>query len=825
LVLCAAVSAQTIRSADDPRNQSPAVGTGGPEGGPTGLFTVYDGSTLRKGEFTFSIAYSNYDRDPGNVDIAEVPLSFNVGINDHLEVFFKTTGYRGIKVNNPLNLSSFYLPNSQVFCGTTLCSPPAIILAPSGPNVGTIAGTAVFRPLNNQPFVQFPFTGGTAGNFGLVGGGFGFGFPGFNAQLGPPVVQPNSGTFGSADNFPGVGSPVGGILPGVVLATTVLPATALTRPITIPLTFTVAPSYLPDAPFINRLYGESSFNNLVFGAKWRFTGPNNPLGVGLVGFYRWHLDKADDLSGFNQLQRGSGPGGDIGDFGAVLFVDGRLHKHVNVSANIGYILNSNPKGAGGDFVLLDRPDEWLSAIGFDFPVNEHFQPIAEVRSTAYIGGHTPNAFNNNPVEALGGVKIYPRRWFGFGLAYRRHLNPQDQDHFDPVDFNIPIQQVTNVNVPGRGLVVVPGTTRPVTSQGFPIGFNFSEDEHGFIAQFFIGRRNSRVPPKPPNVAPVVSAVRPSISSILRPCPPPTSSTTCTPTGSEVTLVAEATDANNDPLLYTWSVTGGRLSGEGRQVTWDLTGVQNGTYTATVEVADGSGLKANGSTTVTVADCSGCVPPPPPCPTVSVSCPTDVEAGQPITFTASVTGGAEGATWTYNWSVSAGTISSGQGTSTITVDTAGLGSQSVTATVNIGGADPSCNNSNSCTTAVKPAPVPARKFDEYGNIRFNDEKARLDNYAIQLQNEPGSTGTIIVYGSCAGEAQQRGDRAKDYLVNTRGIEAGRITVIDGGCRAELKVELWIVPQGSTPPAADTTGAVEPCPECRKGPRRRRGRGDE
>ena len=124
----------------------------------------------------------------------------------------------------------------------------------------------------------------------------------------------------------------------------------------------------------------------------------------------------------------------------------------------------------------------------------------------------------------------------------------------------------------------------------------------------------------------------------------------------------------------------------------------------------------------------------------------------------------------------------------------------------------------------PAPV-AKRFDEYGNIRFNDEKARLDNYAIQLQNEPGSTGTIIVYGSCAGEAQQRGDRAKDYLVNTRGIEAGRITVIDGGCRAELKVELWIVPQGSAPPAADTTGAVEPCPECRKGPRRRRGRGDE
>jgi len=825
LVLCAAVSAQTLRSPNDPRNQSPSVGTGGPEGGPTGLFTIYDGSTLRRGEFTFSIAYSNYDRDPGNVDIVDVPLSFNVGINDHIELFFKTNGYRGIKVNNPQNLSSFYLPNSQLFCGTTLCSGAAIVLAPSGPNVGTLAGTAVFRPLNNQPFVQFPFTGGSAGTFGLTAGQIGqqFGFPGFNAQLGPPVTQPNSGNFGPADNFPGIGSPAGSILPGVVLATTTLPATALTLPITVPLTFTTTPSYLPDAPFVNRLYGESNFNNLVFGAKIRFTGPNNPLGVALIPFYRWWLDKGNDFSGFNQMQRGAGPGGDIGDFGLIGVVDGRLGRHVNVSANGGYILNSNPKT--DDFVLLDRPDELLTGIGFDFPVNEHFQPVAEVRSTTYVGGHTPNAFNNNPVEVIGGIKIYPRRWFGIGLAYRRHLNQQDMDHFNPADFNIPIQQVTNVNVRGRGLVVVPGTSRPVTASGFPAGFIFSDEPNGFIVQFWAGRRNARTPIII-NQAPTVTSVTPSIASILRPCPPPTSSTSCTPTGSEVTLVANASDPDNDQLLYTWSVTGGRLSGEGRQVTWDLSGVANGSYTATVEVNDGNQHTASGNTTVTVADCSGCVPPPPPCPTVSVSCPTDVEPNAPITFTASVAGGAEGTSWTYNWSVSAGTISSGQGTSTITVDTNGLGGQSVTATVSIGGADPSCTGTTaSCTASVKVPPPPATKFDEYGNIRFNDEKARLDNYAIQLQNSPGSQGTIIVYGSCVGEGQQRGDRAKDYLVNTRGIEAGRITVVDGGCRAELTVQLWVVPQGATAPAVDTSGAIEPCPACKKGRAPRRRRGDE
>src|SRR5712691_12809472 len=120
ILLCAAVSAQTLRSPQDPRNQAPAVGTGGTEGGPTGLFTVYDGDTIRRGEFTFSIAYSNYDRDPGNVDIVDIPLSFNVGLNDHIEMFFKTNGYRGIKVNSPANLSSFYLPNSQLFFGAAL---------------------------------------------------------------------------------------------------------------------------------------------------------------------------------------------------------------------------------------------------------------------------------------------------------------------------------------------------------------------------------------------------------------------------------------------------------------------------------------------------------------------------------------------------------------------------------------------------------------------------------------------------------------------------------------------------------------------------------
>ncbi len=826
LMLFAVASAQALRPETDPRNLSPAVGTGGPVAGPTGLFTIYDGQTIRRGEFTLSIAYSNFDRDPGDVDLNEVPLSFNVGLSDHLELFFNTTAWRGIKVNTPQNLSSFYLPNSQLKF-PALGSGPAIVLAPTQSSLGTFQG-AVFRPRFNQPFVQYPYVGGSAGTFGLSAGGIapgGVGVPGgFSATLGPPVAQSNSGNFGPADNFPGIGSVVGGILPGIVLATSTLPITLLANPTVVPATFTIAPTYLPDAPFINRLWGESSFSSFVAGAKWRWTGPNNPLGVGIIPFYRFYPDKADDLSGFNQMQRGSGPGGDIGDFGLIFFLDARLSRSVNVSVNGGYILNSNPKGTfpSGEFTLLDRPDEFLAGIAFDFPINKYIQPVLELRSTQYVGGRTPNAFENSPVDALAGVKFYPKRWMGFGLAYRLHLNQQDRSIFEGNDANTTVFQITNVNPAGpQPLTVVPATTVPATIGGFPRGFRESDDANGFIGQFWIGRRNARTPEFLPNQPPTVT-LSASSGTIVRPCPPGTISTSgqCPTTdNSTVQLSANATDPDGDTLLYTYTTTGGRVTGDGANVSWDLSGVQPGTYTSTVEVDDGCGCVAFSSTTVTVTECNDCVPP---CPTIEISCPTDqVQAGTPATVSVNVSGGGN-FNVTYNWTVSAGTISGGQGTPSITIDTTGLEGQSVTATVELGGLPPACERTRSCSFSVPPGQILPRKFDEYADLRFNDEKARLDNFAIQLQQEPGTQGYYVIFGSCDGEADQRSARAVDYLVNNRGIDRSRITVVNGGCRETLTVELWLRPTGASEPVPSNSATVDPCPECKAKPRPRRGR---
>jgi hypothetical protein len=487
-----------------------------------------------------------------------------------------------------------------------------------------------------------------------------------------------------------------------------------------------------------------------------------------------------------------------------------------------------------DAVLLDRSNEFLAGVGFDFPINKHFQPIAELKSVQYWGSHTPNAFPQNPVDALAGIKIYPKRWFGFGAWYRINLNQQSEGHFNAAAVtSVNVTQLSGVFVPGRGVVVVPGTTVTGTNgAGVPAGFRFSSDPHGFGFQVWAGHRNARLPTVFPNRPPVVSLTAAS-STVTLPANCPADQLpdpNCTATATTVALSAQASDPDGDTLLYTWSTTGGRVTGDGPNATLDLTGAAPGTYTVTVEVDDGCGCVAFDSKTVTVTNC-GCVPRPrPTCPTVSVSCPDTGTIGTPVTFTASVTGGDPAVTPTYNWTVSAGTITSGQGTSTITVDTTGIaGGTSITATVTVGGYGGDCNVSNSCTTNFPLVKV-ARKIDEYGNIRFNDEKARLDNFAIELQNDPTAQGYLICYGGRrgrAGEAQRRCDRAKDYLVTTRGIDASRIVTVDGGYKEELSVELWIVPSGATPPTASPTVQpsevkTTPAPRTRRG---RRGRHDD
>ena len=116
--------------------------------------------------------------------------------------------------------------------------------------------------------------------------------------------------------------------------------------------------------------------------------------------------------------------------------------------------------------------------------------------------------------------------------------------------------------------------------------------------------------------------------------------------------------------------------------------------AALFVAAGWGLS---DSTVLLAEAAE--PEPQSCPTVTVNCARSVPDGTPAHFTANVAGGDPDAFPLYNWSVSAATIYSGQGTSSVMVDTTGVGGQTVKATVDVLGYPADCNTSASCSVVI------------------------------------------------------------------------------------------------------------------------------
>ena len=204
-----------------------------------------------------------------------------------------------------------------------------------------------------------------------------------------------------------------------------------------------------------------------------------------------------------------------------------------------------------------------------------------------------------------------------------------------------------------------------------------------------------------HLPPIINLTSSSSSVPVCPAAQHSINPSCSSSG-EVTLTADVTYPENDKLLFTWTVPAGRLRDEGSKVTWDLSGRPEGSYTATVEVNDGNQHTATASITLQVVHCRDCVWSESPCPTISVACQSEIGSKQTLTFIATVAAGfAPDTVPTYQWSLPAGKIISGQGTSTIGVDVSELAGQSVTATVSIGGYDPRCKEINvaSCTTQV------------------------------------------------------------------------------------------------------------------------------
>ena len=113
------------------------------------------------------------------------------------------------------------------------------------------------------------------------------------------------------------------------------------------------------------------------------------------------------------------------------------------------------------------------------------------------------------------------------------------------------------------------------------------------------------------------------------------------------------------------------------------------------------------------------------------------------------------------------------------------------------------------------PQATRPFDEFGDVNCESEMARLDNFALQLQNDPSARGAIIFFaGKMAadklpkrGEAEARVERIRSYLTKRRGIPAARIVVMNGGYNSDYRVQLWSVTSGAGLPKPEASSAVK------------------
>jgi len=210
-----------------------------------------------------------------------------------------------------------------------------------------------------------------------------------------------------------------------------------------------------------------------------------------------------------------------------------------------------------------------------------------------------------------------------------------------------------------------------------------------------------------------------------------------------------------------------------------------------------------------------LPPLPksPCPfPVSISAPKQVTEGEIITYTADISySGNSALHYTWKVSPSSARVISGLGTSTLTVDSTGLGGQRIIATLTAddGSSDPTCAQTAQAVSIIEPikkTAIVAREYDECDKCTFDDQKARLDNLAVELQNDPSTRAHIIAYGgrmSPLGQVEKLMTRARDYLVTQRGIDASRLVIVNGGFREDDSVELWIVPSGAAAPQPTPT----------------------
>ena len=294
-----------------------------------------------------------------------------------------------------------------------------------------------------------------------------------------------------------------------------------------------------------------------------------------------------------------------------------------------------------------------------------------------------------------------------------------------------------------------------------------------------------------------------------PPPPITYSCAASPTtvfpGDPVTVTGTALNVlPKKTPTYSWTSTGGVVTGTTNVANVDTKDLNAGTYTVKGHVSDGTKPGR-------MADCSAdfqvkAFEPP----TISCSAnPSTIAPGASSTITAQGMS-PQNRPLTYSYSASAGSISGSTSTATLTTSP-GVAPGTITVTCNV--VDDKGQTASTTTSVTVNAPyVPPVKVStqQLCSISFdrdthrptrvdNEGKACLDDLALNLQRSTDAS-LDVVGNAASGEkngqklAAERAVNTKDYLVKEKGIDASRIKVFTGSDDAK-KVNDILVPAGA------------------------------
>jgi hypothetical protein len=187
----------------------------------------------------------------------------------------------------------------------------------------------------------------------------------------------------------------------------------------------------------------------------------------------------------------------------------------------------------------------------------------------------------------------------------------------------------------------------------------------------------------------------------------------------------------------------------------------------------------------------------PCPKITFINPVyEIEAGKPLILTIKLPADFS---VTYNWTISAGAIESGQGTDKIEIDTKEAEGGTITATVELGGLAPVCDRTRSHTVMVIAKPR-ASKVYEGKFVNNGDLERQVDELINAILMTGDGKGCIIFYAGRKAPAVEvkRLTEVAIAQLKKRKADQTLFVIVDGGKRDETYIELWAVPKGAEPP---------------------------